>query len=744
LDVSGAKMEKIHSVQFIREPRVIFPYKQYLLALHSWGDHGLQVINISTPDQPVVQGFYLPAFGGTEDFSFTETTGYVVGGDTLYVLDLSNMQAPQVVKKIVLKGLLCAEVTNKTLYIGAWNNLYVFDVTDPNNPVHKKTLDMPRVNDLVFKEKYLYLAWDSTPDIGIKIMDITNPLDPQEVTFKETVVTTTDNGNTLNEYKSPEKIAVDNDKLVAACRGSIETFVFDISNPADPVEKGRAVFDPTVGWPSISSLYAQNGFAYVCTGGTSYPLLKIDISDAENPVIADQYEDFKAVTHVTGEDNRLYVASDERLWIYDNSDVESPKLIGSDFKWYNLHRIAVKDQMLYALRNDSCYILNVTDPQNVVQVGVYVSENGNELRDIRLKDGQAHFISIIRRDEPGFYEIAQVTDPANPANITNKQLSGEPLAIALPENQEKTYIAYSLDEGSNDVIILDTTDPANPDSIGKFSSAGDAMTLWVNDTLALVGSIGDEDTWMLESFDVTNPSTPARKAERHGSGFIEQVAMQDNIVFATIQGDLSELAKADAPVYFKLDRSEDGQIHLAWDEDRLKKTSADTMGGFLFAFGLSGLSQLFSLSVWSASLFYLLVAALLGFYLFYIIMGWLCPDLFGCSGSYGLVVLILIYLIVGVGGQKTAEHPEYMQLLQNYPNPFNPETTIEYNVTRASHVELNVYNLRGELLKKLVDEMKQPGSYKVKFESLNLASGIYTYQMRIGDRIEQKKMMVIR
>lgn len=84
------------------------------------------------------------------------------------------------------------------------------------------------------------------------------------------------------------------------------------------------------------------------------------------------------------------------------------------------------------------------------------------------------------------------------------------------------------------------------------------------------------------------------------------------------------------------------------------------------------------------------------------------------------------------------------ELSQNYPNPFNPFTTIHFEIPKQSHVILKVYNLLGQEIVTLVDEIKQAGNYEVKFNTENVSSGVYFYQLIAGNSILTKKMIVMK
>ncbi len=82
-------------------------------------------------------------------------------------------------------------------------------------------------------------------------------------------------------------------------------------------------------------------------------------------------------------------------------------------------------------------------------------------------------------------------------------------------------------------------------------------------------------------------------------------------------------------------------------------------------------------------------------------------------------------------------------LLQNYPNPFNPKTTISYELPVFSEVELNIYNLLGQKIAKLVSEQQTAGSYKVEWDASAFTSGIYFYRLRINTGFVQTKKLIL-
>jgi hypothetical protein len=85
------------------------------------------------------------------------------------------------------------------------------------------------------------------------------------------------------------------------------------------------------------------------------------------------------------------------------------------------------------------------------------------------------------------------------------------------------------------------------------------------------------------------------------------------------------------------------------------------------------------------------------------------------------------------------------KLFQNYPNPFNPVTTISYALPNAGQVELNVYNLNGQLVKSLVNGKMIKGVHKAEFNGADLTSGMYIYNLKVdGKSVQSKKMMMLK
>ncbi|MCF6268413.1 MAG: T9SS type A sorting domain-containing protein [Melioribacteraceae bacterium] len=94
-------------------------------------------------------------------------------------------------------------------------------------------------------------------------------------------------------------------------------------------------------------------------------------------------------------------------------------------------------------------------------------------------------------------------------------------------------------------------------------------------------------------------------------------------------------------------------------------------------------------------------------------------------------------------GEETSTELDF-KLYENYPNPFNPSTQIKYSIPNTSNVKLEVFNLIGEKISTLVNEEKQPGTYEVSFNGVNLSSGVYFYKISTNQFSDVKKLMLLK
>jgi len=100
--------------------------------------------------------------------------------------------------------------------------------------------------------------------------------------------------------------------------------------------------------------------------------------------------------------------------------------------------------------------------------------------------------------------------------------------------------------------------------------------------------------------------------------------------------------------------------------------------------------------------------------------------------------------VTGALRQDDGVIPQRMALEQNFPNPFNPSTTIRYDLSDRGHVTVSVFNVLGQEVAKLVNEVQEPGHHEVRFDGSGYASGVYYYRLNAGEYLATKKLLLLR
>jgi len=114
---------------------------------------------------------------------------------------------------------------------------------------------------------------------------------------------------------------------------------------------------------------------------------------------------------------------------------------------------------------------------------------------------------------------------------------------------------------------------------------------------------------------------------------------------------------------------------------------------------------------------------------------------------------ILVYKVIGSTATNIQDKPALParpELMQNYPNPFNPTTNFEFRlpagqagIANFELVTLKVFDVLGRKVAMLVNDMRQAGAYTIRWDGSLLPSGVYFYQLRAGDFVDTKKLILL-
>jgi len=112
--------------------------------------------------------------------------------------------------------------------------------------------------------------------------------------------------------------------------------------------------------------------------------------------------------------------------------------------------------------------------------------------------------------------------------------------------------------------------------------------------------------------------------------------------------------------------------------------------------------------------------------------------------STGITVYNEAGVTVGIKSDDRGQLPASIKLFPAYPNPFNPITTIQYELPQRSDIQITIYDLLGKEVTTLVSEIQEAGYKTAQWNATNVPSGMYFYQIRAGEFVQTKKMILMK
>jgi len=102
-----------------------------------------------------------------------------------------------------------------------------------------------------------------------------------------------------------------------------------------------------------------------------------------------------------------------------------------------------------------------------------------------------------------------------------------------------------------------------------------------------------------------------------------------------------------------------------------------------------------------------------------------------------------------LNGEEMPMMSDNLVRTKQYPDPFNPETAIEYSIPSEGKVSINIYNIKGQRVKRLLDADQTAGLHKVIWNGCDesgrkAASGLYFYELKYNEQSIREKMMLIK
>ena len=662
---------------------------------------------------------------------------YATRGYGVSTIDISDPASPTILTNFDIEGGKTTSITIDGTHVFVANGpsgIAILDIS--NTPTLTLTGELGNIGDVVdvaISGNYAYLA---STDSGMVVVDITDRSNPSLITC-------------FNDSAGFDFISIEDTVTMVARSGF--SMLLNIADPSAPIVTSTI----SMGY-SLKGLFIQSNAAYVLVDDK---LMSYDITDITNPVFADQ-QFFMSVTTMTSIGDYACVITDMGSYMIN---ISNPLALNEDAN-FSVHayegKVTAVGNLAFLSNDNGIEFIDVTNPLSPTNISsiemdeAYYSGGyfGNELivsagwygfkvidisdpnlPTITVEVDSNYFVSYTTRVDSVLLighstgmKILNFTDPANPVEIGEITISGYTRGLAVVGN-----IVYA--SNSNGLAVIDITDRTSPVEIGSWTVTSDnAEDVLIDGNYAYVANGYNRGLDIVDISDSTNPV---------GVGSVNAVGVSRRV---DKSGDYIFLANNHTGLHI-IDVSNplSPSIEYTWYDgyDVSDVTIVDTVAYVATDLGLQLLNIVDPLNPVEIGNYVTTgepwALAVDGDYVYMIERDGLC--FFEAFSPAPM----------GIDDRAIDLLPGQISLHQNYPNPFNPLTTIEYSLSVRSKVTINIFNSLGQRVKTLYDGIKPAGDHQLNWDGhsdhgTQLATGIYFYRLQTDDRIESKKMVLLK
>ena len=390
-------------------------------------------------------------------------------------------------------------------------------------------------------------------------------------------------------------------------------------------------------------------------------------------------------------ENYVFLASGYAgLEIIDINDPENPTRIGQYTEERYIYSLAVKNDYAYLYSREfpislKISIINIADYANPLFANEYILQNG--IGHMQVMNS----LLFCSSGEYGLY-VFNISSPENPLLWGHYPgLQEYPNVLYLFTQSPYCFMHCSSDYYGGGLKVMNFTNPLDPAIVCQF----DTRTIGAIQLIDSIGYLctGDNSVY-LDIYNFSNPSEPVllgRYSHSYGEDhlFPHDLCVIRNYCY----------------------------VNFGWD------------GGY------TSYIQIFDVGDFNNP-------ELVGNY-------FADDDIRDIDSFNGNLVVasgsnLLILNPVNTDIERTDPKPEQHSLLSNYPNPFNAQTTISYHLPNQAAVSLEIYDILGQKVQTLVDEVQQSGSYDIVWNASGVSSGVYFARLRTEGNINTTKLVLLK
>lgn len=742
VDVSGNEMEKVVTLILPAEPSKVLVSGNYLFLFYTGNDSSIHVFSLANPALPAEVARVAFQSGWPFDGTIDGNRLFCTASGKMAVFNLDNPEAPELLTEFVVDAQHIAH-SGDYCYISNGSTFSILDVSNLNQIQVKGTLQLAAINHILVEDNKAYLATVNESN-GLNVVDVSDPNNPQLLSRTQMMHKEGSSTFILN----PQRIAKNGNFVYVGCNAfqASSLFVVNVEDASAPVVSSYARMDKG-NWPSCNSVTYHAPYVYLSTGGSSYGLIRFDVSDPDNATLAGSYDDPSSVLYLCGEGDKLYTASQDRLWVYQVTGQDTYQVLGSGEAWPGLERIDVHSGIIFGVLDNVLYVLDASDPANMTELATYSCGIADgQYKGVKYKEAAVYL--LVDSDSQGsFVEVVDVSDLAIPVQTGSVKLVSSARDLCMDPVLPRIYVAVGyIDDATQGFQIVDHSDKTAPTVLATQTiEKAPFCVCYANQTVYIGANEEDANTgartWLLDSYNVSDVNQISRIAQTGGNGAIYDLLYENNYLFTAVQGGVAELAKS---VCFS-DFDRQPFMDENSDPGMLLSGSGTVYKGGLFVFDPVSLANLYLLILYSPILLTQISPASIALSFIAYISGSAGLLSLAFYGSYGMGFLGVGYNGSGVEpAQQPVYQPVEYELCQNYPNPFNPETRIDFRLDQKAHVKLTVFDINGRQVRQLVNQVLGIGKQSLVFDANGLPGGIYTYCLEVDGQSQVRKMVLVK
>lgn len=665
---------------------------------------GFIILDVSNPANPFLLGTVndpheLHAIG------VYANRAYIAADDAgLQVWDVSVPGSPSLLNTYYLGG-ICEElsISGDKLFVSVNTiGLKIYSIAEAV-PLLLGSYDSVAPDDISIVGNLAYLA-DS--NYGLRILNITNPAECFQVGAYPLLIA--------------RSLVVEGSTLfLTDCHN--DSYIIDVSNPASPVFLSEL---PDM-WIKLAYLCEGYLFAMVNNPGVGSRMLKVfDLSNPSQPqycscVVVPSYG-----TSIDVHGDNLYITVNSTgVIVFDISEIANTSLIVTSNIPANAIAMELINDMLYIADDEQRLlqldISNSADPQLVSQLSFPYS-----ISDMVIDAGMAYLTTY----EDGLH-IIRISDD-NPPQQTNFEVLGnwptENSAIEICLRGDLAYIA-----NQEKLSIVDVSRETAPQTVGEYQNPAYSDFCHVAKYQNYVYGAGWSD--FVSIMDVTNPANPFMAGTFLNPSITDNLLIYDHYLFQSLYMLPIRIYDLSNPVYPSLV----GVLSISPAE----YSYPFIFGHYLFL-SLPAANNIKCYNISNPA-----SPVLVKDYY------WNLPTydlvyrdglLYTCNGEYGFSIL---NMDLSSSNQDPHLSPELVNF-SAYPNPFSAFTTLSFKVEENQKVELEIYNLKGQLVSRVFTGTVQNGTHTINWNGTDaqgrmLGSGVYIARLKTGQKSTVRRIVKV-